>query len=52
MARSIGEATYYLKQYNALAGRGIFVGDLYYREMLGERRGQSEGGDPPLPGAL
>jgi hypothetical protein len=52
VARSVGKATTYLKQYNALAGRGIFLGDLYYREMLGERHGQSEGGEPPLPGAL
>ncbi len=49
---SVCEATSYLKQYNAFAGRGIFLGDLYYRKMLGERRGQSEGGNPPLPGAL
>jgi hypothetical protein len=37
VARSVGKATSYLKQYNALAGSGIFLGDLYYWEMLGER---------------
>ncbi|MBA3472357.1 MAG: hypothetical protein H0T57_03865 [Rubrobacter sp.] len=38
-ARSVGEATSYLKQYNALAGRGISLGDLYYQEVWGKRRG-------------
>jgi hypothetical protein len=52
VARSIGEATIYLKRYNAPAGREIFLGDLYYREVLGERRGQTEGGESSLPESL